>query len=179
MNKEIWVSVISLIFMTCFTIFSTLLYFQKRSILNNVQIFEGEYSDMGFEYIDSHLLIGTDELQDQKHNQKETYSIRLAVKYREDKPSTVKIVFNGDYLNMDNYKDTIIYYEVINQFNSKVKEKTELKLEDDKITLYSEQIEYSKIDYIYTLNFEIYNIYDGQTVQGSNEIMSSLSADLV
>ena len=64
-------------------IFSTILYFNRRSMINSTDIFNGEYTDMGFELIDNHLFIGDTDLSNKGYNQKEIYTVYLNLKYRD------------------------------------------------------------------------------------------------
>ena len=179
MNKEIWVSVTSLILMTIFMIFSTILYFNRRSMISSTQIFNGEYTDMAFELKDNHVFIGDTELSNEGYNQMEVYSIDLNLKYREQKTSNIIVSLNYNDINLDDYKDTIIYLKIMDNLGNIIREKSKLELINDKIIILNKDINYSDNNYQYHINFEFYNKYDENDIKNSYELASRISADLI
>ncbi len=179
MNKEIWVSVTSLILMTCFMIFASILYFNRRSMINNTQIFNGEYTDMAFELVDNHIFIGDTELSKEGYNQKETYNIDLNLKYRDKNNVNLIVSLNYDDLNIDDYKDTIIYLKITDRNNNIIRDYSSLELTNETLTILNEQIKYSTDNYQYHINLEFYNKYTDGEIKDSYELANRLSADLI
>jgi len=179
MKKEIWVSVTSLILMTCFMIFATILYFNRRNMLRNTQIFNGEYTDMAFELVDNHIFVGDTDLSSEGYNQLEVYNIDLNLKYREKNSINLIVSLNYDNLDLDEYKDTIIYLKVSDKNNNIIREHSKLDLVKDKIEILKEPIEYSTDNYQYHICLEFYNKYTDGQIKDSYELANGLSADLI
>lgn len=148
-------------------------------MISSTQIFNGEYTDMAFEIKDNHIFIGDTSFSKDGYNQMEVYNIDLKLKYREQKTSKIIVSLNYNDINLDDYKDTIVYLKIEDNSGNIIREKSKLELINDKIIILDENINYSEKYYQYNINFEFYNKYDERDIKNSYELASRISADLI
>ena len=148
-------------------------------MINSTDIFNGEYTDMGFELIDNHLFIGDTDLSNKGYNQKEIYTVYLNLKYRDKDSKELKVMLNYDDIDINSYKDTIIYLKISDKNDNIIKEKERINIINDKIILIDDLVNYSNENYQYRIYLEFYNKYEEGQIKDSYELANRLSADLI
>ena len=167
----------SLILMTIFMIFSTILFFNRRNLIANTHIFNGEYTDMAFEVIDNHIFVGSTDLSDIGYNKIETYSINLNLKYKEQYLTNLKVNLNFDDINIKEYDDCLFYLTITDKDNNIVRERSKLNIINEKILLLDKPIVYSDTNYKFNFKIEIYS--DENYNASLYELANRLSAELL
>ena len=159
-------------------IFSTTLYFSRSRIINSAQLFDGEYTDLGFEITDNHVLVGFNDLSDEGYTQQEIFSYILHVKYREKTTKKLNIFLDLEELNLDDYPDSLLKVTLYKD-DQILKDNEVVNIENNKIYLYDEKLEYTQDNHQYKITLNLFNKNDESDIKYSYDIASKLSADLI
>ncbi len=147
-------------------------------MINNAQVFNGDYTDLGFEITDNHVLVGYNDMADEGYNEQETFGYVLHVKYREKDAKKLNIFLDLDNLNLDSFQDTLLKVSISS--NDKViKDNEIINIENKRIYLYEELLEYSLDNYDYNITLNFFSKTDESDIKYSYDIASKLTADLV